>query len=161
VAAPSTKPCPRNHAMFLRHVSIAFHREGEYYAKTLRFQCGSSGRSYYTLLDIYKRTPARHRSTKPKVTPGLLRALAAGSNGCQSGFWVLRRDAGVSVVQAIVEGHDERVGGLVKDLLLGRRDRYAVPLLRKFNSIYCLFLCGATHPYSHTDLYCLPAGTVV
>jgi hypothetical protein len=34
---------------------------------------------------------------------------------------VPRRDAGVSVVQAIVEGYDGRVGGLAKDLLVGRR----------------------------------------
>jgi hypothetical protein len=31
-------------------------------------------------------------------------------------LWVTWRDAGVGVVQAIVEGHDGRVGGLVKDL---------------------------------------------
>jgi hypothetical protein len=34
---------------------------------------------------------------------------------------VLRRDAGVGVVQAVVEGHDRRVDGFEKDLLVGRR----------------------------------------
>jgi hypothetical protein len=32
-------------------------------------------------------------------------------------LWVPRRDAGVSMVQAIVQGHGGRVGGLVKGRL--------------------------------------------
>jgi hypothetical protein len=40
--------------------------------------------------------------------------------GGRTAFVVPRRAAGVSVVQAIVEGHDGRAGGFVKDLLVGR-----------------------------------------
>jgi hypothetical protein len=36
-------------------------------------------------------------------------------------FAVPRRDTAVSVVQAVLEGPEGRVGGLVKDLLVGRR----------------------------------------
>jgi len=36
-------------------------------------------------------------------------------------LWVSRRDAGVGVVQVVVEGHDGQVGGLAKNLLVGRR----------------------------------------
>jgi hypothetical protein len=35
-------------------------------------------------------------------------------------LWIPRRDAGVGVVQAVVEGHDGRVDGFGKDLLVGR-----------------------------------------
>jgi hypothetical protein len=63
-----------------------------------------------------------HRSTKPKVTLGLLCGFGSGMKWVEKRvLWVPRRDAGGSVVQAIVEGHDGRVGGLVKDLLVACR----------------------------------------
>jgi len=48
-------------------------------------------------------------------------------------LWVPRRDAGVAVVQAVVEGHGRRVGGFVATLAItgrsdGRFDRWLFPI---------------------------------
>jgi hypothetical protein len=66
-----------------------------------------------------------HRSTKPKVTFGLL--CGFGISGWKSGCCGYPSDAGGSVVQAIVEGHGGWVDGFVKDLLVGIGDRCAFP----------------------------------
>jgi hypothetical protein len=59
---------------------------------------------------------------KPKSHSGLLMHEGNGMKWAANRIlWVPRRDAGVGVVQAIVEGHVGRVDRLLKDLLVGRR----------------------------------------
>ncbi|HET6216937.1 MAG TPA: hypothetical protein VFE27_07945, partial [Acidobacteriaceae bacterium] len=53
----------------------------------------------------------RHRSTKPKVTRVCYAPWGGMKRVAKRRLWVPRRDAGVSVAQAIVEGDGGRVGG--------------------------------------------------
>jgi len=71
---------------------------------------------------------------RPKGYSGLLLRVGSGMKSVvERILWVPLRDAGVAVVQAVVEGHGRRVGGFVAPLAIvgrsdGRFDRWLLPI---------------------------------